>query len=151
MMTRRNFIILTLIILVVTVLFCLASFTTIQRNINYDPSALDRKISDIIANRLPVQVSDVKHEVLSAFQSIRIYLRFTLPSEYTDEFRHKFCSKMELTDNGYNTLNNVDDIDWWRPQSAKVYSVGNCYEGSTEFTILIDKTDSTQYIVYVNW
>jgi hypothetical protein len=103
-----------------------------------------------LATIVPQSAYDIRYATLSVFQSVHTHVRFTLLSSNLSNFLQGFCPDMQITDGGHITIPNEERLDWWKPEDAKIYSVGSCVEGNiTIYKILIDKSDPDQFTVYV--
>jgi hypothetical protein len=105
---------------------------------------------DTLATIVPQGGYDIRYATLNVFQSVHTHVRFTLLSSNLSKFLQGFCPDMQITDGGHITIPNEERLDWWKPEDAKIYSVGSCVEGNiTIYKILIDKSDTNHFTVYI--
>lgn len=105
---------------------------------------------NILETIVPGSADDIHYTSTSGFQSVHTKIRFTLPSEALREFILGFCPDMKFRDGGYIPLRNDETLNWWKPEDIKIYSIGSCVEQNIEiYSIVIDKSNSQYYIVYV--
>ena len=84
---------------------------------------------------------------LDASASFRFDIAATDIETFTSQLDH-FCFDDGLT-NDVNPFYMDIDGEWWTPSQAQVFIGGQCHTASYRyFSVLIDMTDSTNYIVY---
>lgn len=137
-------------IFAVFVMFCLVLilvFLILLQRFSKPNDNLKKLVEDIV----PKQATDIRYTSYSAFQSTRSMLRFTLHSSGLSDFIENFCPGMELTEGGYNFLYNEKNIDWWKPEDAKVYFAGRCVRNNIAiYQLLVDKTNPDAFLIYIS-
>lgn len=111
------------------------------------PDAFRVKVEAVARIKLPESASDLRAEFIDARNS-RAIVRFTIPAADLPLTLRLAGYKLPLTE-GNAILMSHQELAWWQPRAAKVLAGG--LQGETGFMrrIGVDKTDPSQYIVYL--